>query len=94
MSNGRAISANHVGVLQGFKFPVWYKRDSIANILALSDLLRERRVKMDSSKDFAFVMHCADGSLRRFVEVGGGLYAHDLNNINRHVVINTTFAAR
>ena len=69
---------------------MWYKRDSIANIIALCDLVRERRVTMDSSKDFAIVMHCNDGSLRRFVEVGGGLYAHDMDNINHHVVVNTT----
>ena len=40
---------------------------------------------MDSSAEFAFIMHCQDGSQRRFVEVGGGLYAHDLNNNNHHV---------
>jgi len=41
VSNGGAVSANHVGILRGFKFPVWYKQDSIANVIALNDLVRE-----------------------------------------------------
>ena len=42
VSNGGSVSANQVGVLRGFNFPVWYKRDLIANIMALCDLVRER----------------------------------------------------
>ena len=53
---------------------VWYNRDSIANILSLSEVRKVCRVTMDTSAEPAMVVHRSDGSTMKFVEHLSGLY--------------------
>ena len=88
VSNGGTMDVEELGQLEGLTFPVWFKHDSIANIIAMHDLIREWPITIDPDVEFSIRMHCHDGLLHRFVEVGGGLYAHDLDNAN-HKIITT-----
>ncbi len=85
VSNGGSMECSQVGKLPGLSFPVWYHPDSIANIVSLAEMVRERRVTMDSDMENALLLHAHDGRLLRFEACGGGVYAHDLNNKD-HVV--------
>ena len=80
VSNGGSMECSQVGKLPGLSFPVWYHPDSIANIVSLAEMVRERRVTMDSDMENALLLHAHDGRLLRFEACGGGVYAHDLNN--------------
>ena len=47
---------------------------------------------MDSDVEFAICMHCRDGLVHRFIEVGDSLYAHDLDNANHQVITTPCLA--
>ena len=66
--------------LPGLSFPVWYHPDSVANIVSLAEMVRERCVTMDSDVENALVLHTHDVHILRFEACGSGLYTHDLNN--------------
>jgi hypothetical protein len=57
---------------------VWFKENSIANILSLAVVCKARRVTMDNANDNAFHVHKPDGSgYTHFEEHPSGLYLHD-----------------
>jgi hypothetical protein len=56
---------------------VWYNPDSIANILALSDVRRVCRVTMDSASEPAILIHRTNGTVMKFKEHINGLYFFD-----------------
>ena len=80
VSNGGSMECSQVGKLPGLSFPVWYHPDSIANIVSLAEMVRERQITMDSDVKNALLLHAHDGQIQRFVACGGGLYTHDLSN--------------
>ena len=80
VSNGGSMACSQVGKLPGLSFPVWYHPDSIANIVSLAEMVRERRITMDSDVENALLLHAHGGRVLQFVACGGGLYTHDLNN--------------
>ena len=74
------MDCRQVGKLPGPSFSIWYHPDSVANIVSLAEMVRERRVTMDSDVENALVLHAHHGRLLRFEACGSGLYTHDLNN--------------
>jgi hypothetical protein len=65
---------NLIGHFPGYPGEVWYNPDGIANILSLADAKKYFRVRYDSSKEKAFIVKKADGSIRWFIETTAGLY--------------------
>ena len=59
--------------------PVWYNKDSIANILSLADVRRVCRITMDTNAAAALCVHHLDGSTMVFTEHPSGLYVFDAN---------------
>ena len=57
-TNGGPFVYKYVGKLPGLgQACVWWNPSSIANVLALSDIAKEKRVTMDSDLDKAFIVH-------------------------------------
>lgn len=88
LTNGRHQDSNMVG-----DFPnlgtVWFNKESIANILSLSDVRKVCRVTMDTQEQDTAMMcvHCFDGSVMRFVEHPSGLYVFNASgkNVNAYI---------
>ena len=81
MTNGGHQDSNMIG-----DFPnlgkVWYNRNSIANILSLSDVRKVCRITMDTQEESAMCVHRLDGSVMKFVEHSSGLYVFAPNDTN------------
>ena len=74
--------------------PVWYNKDSIANILSLSEVRRVCTVTMDTSKEPAMNVHRKDGTIMSFIEHPSGLYVYNGNDVtsdavNAYTLLNT-----
>ena len=48
ISNGGSMACSLVDKLPGLSFPVWYHPNSITDIVSLTEMVRERRITMDS----------------------------------------------
>jgi hypothetical protein len=74
---------NLIGHFPGYPGEVSYNPDGIANILFLADSKKYFHVHYDSSKEKAFIVEKADGSIRRFVQTTAGLYYIDTMTASR-----------
>ena len=69
--------SNKMGTVENIG-EVWYNPESMANILALAQVCRVRRVTLDTADQPAFHVHKADGTGSTvFAEHESGLYLHD-----------------
>jgi len=71
-----------VGKFENLEEYVWFDKRSIANILSLALLVKERRVFFDSAVLNEFLVFRGDGSVMRFKDAGQGLYVHNVNDSN------------
>ena len=55
-SNGGTMTINHKASITGYDNEVWFSKDAITNIIALSNLIKQYRVTYDSN-DKMFVVH-------------------------------------
>jgi hypothetical protein len=55
-SNGGSMIVSHKASMKGHNNDVWFSKDAITNVIALSDLIKQHRVACDS-KDQIFVVH-------------------------------------
>jgi hypothetical protein len=55
-SNGGTMMVSHKATMKGYKSDVWFSKDAITNIIALSNLIKQYRVTYDS-EDQMFVVH-------------------------------------
>jgi hypothetical protein len=55
-SNGGSMTVNHKATIEGYKKKVWFSKDAITNIIALSNLIQQYHVTYDS-RDQIFVVH-------------------------------------
>ena len=62
--------------------PVWFNKESIANILSLADVRKVCRVTMDSSAAATMNVHRLDGSVMSFNEHPSGLFVFKANDTN------------
>jgi hypothetical protein len=58
-SNGGRMTATQKATMPGYKKQVWYSKDAITNIIALSNLIQQYHV-MYNSRDQIFVVHQED----------------------------------
>jgi hypothetical protein len=58
-SNGGTMKVNHKASINGYDNEVWFSKDAITNIIALSNLIKQYRVTYDSN-DEMFVVHRED----------------------------------
>jgi hypothetical protein len=58
-SNGRRMTVTQKATMSGYKKKVWYSKDAITNIIALSNLIQQYHVTYDSC-DQIFVVHQED----------------------------------
>jgi hypothetical protein len=86
--NAGQHSTNMVGDLPGYG-TVWYKLNSITNILSLKRVASKYRVEFDSESGGLFIVTKPNGTMFEFRESEGGLYYLDTNNATATVLINT-----
>jgi hypothetical protein len=58
-SNGGGLRITHKCKIPGYKYPVWYSKQAITNIICLKNLIKCYRVTYDSKVDTTFVVHCS-----------------------------------
>jgi hypothetical protein len=58
-SNGGTMKVNHKAPINGYDNKVWFSKDAITNIIALSNLIKQYRVTYDSN-DKMFAVHQED----------------------------------
>jgi hypothetical protein len=58
-NGGGSMTVNHKATMAGYKKKVWFSKDAITNIIALSNLIQQYHVTYDS-KDQIFVVHRED----------------------------------
>ena len=87
LTNGGLHSCGYGGIYHGLQqpLPVWHAPDSVGNILALCDVRRLCRIRMDTATQAAFLVHLPDATVLRFVEHTNGLYllSPSTNHSNR-----------
>jgi hypothetical protein len=49
-SNGGSMTVNHKATMAGYKKKVWFSKDAITNIIALSNLIQQYHVTYDSKR--------------------------------------------
>ena len=59
---------------------VWYKPQSLADIMSLEEVQKQCRVTMDTATEKAIVIHRANGKKMKFVESNSGLFHFKMNN--------------
>ena len=67
---------------------VWYNTNALANILSLASVWKKCCMTMDTAQEAAFIVHCKDGSLMKFMEFRNGLYFYNVpkrNNTKAHI---------
>ena len=85
ITNGGYQDSNLVGDFANLG-EVWFKKNSIANILSLADVCNVCRVTMDSGVERSMnVPHRLDRSIMKFVEHESGLYVYHPNVTNPSV---------
>jgi hypothetical protein len=75
-TNGGYQESSMKGVFRNLG-PVWFNRNSIANILSLADVRKVCRVTLDTMVDPVMRVHRRDGSIMEFTEHETGLYVFD-----------------
>jgi Zinc knuckle len=78
-TNGGHQCSSKVGDFKNLGL-VWFNPQSIANILALSEVRKVCRVTMDTTLDLCMVIHRTDGSQMKFSEHSSGLYYYDAHS--------------
>jgi hypothetical protein len=58
-SNGSSLRITKKCKIPGYKYPVWYSKKAISNIICLKNLIKCYRVTYDSKLDMTFVVHCS-----------------------------------
>jgi hypothetical protein len=58
-SNGGGLRITEKCKIPGYKYPVWYSKKAITNIICLKNLIKYYRVTYDSKLDTTFVVHCS-----------------------------------
>jgi hypothetical protein len=71
--------------------PVWYNKNSIANIMLLSEVRKVCTVTMDTSKEPAINVHRKDGFIMSFVEFPSDHYVCHGNSNSDSVSAHTLF---
>jgi hypothetical protein len=56
-SNGGSLRITEKCKIPGYKYPVWYSKKAIINIICLKNLIKCFRVTYDSELDTTFVVH-------------------------------------
>ena len=90
LTNGGSIDSDVYGssTLLPKLSKVWFNEDSMVNILSLSEVKKEYRVKMDSDGEDAFIVFAEGGKQLKFAE-RNGLYV-----LSRDKVENNTECRR
>jgi len=89
-SNGGVLETKMKGMLHNYG-TVWYSENSLANILALSNVRKQFDVRYtNGSKDSppAFEVIRKDGSIMKFVEHEIGLYVYDVTQCDKSKLEN------
>ena len=88
-SNGGRIVVNQKATMSGYHAKAWFSRKAVANIFALSNLIKQYHVTYDS-KDQMFVVHREDQnkSNMEFKMHKNGLHYFDPGNMEI-VLVNT-----
>jgi hypothetical protein len=70
-----------VGDLPGFG-TVWFNEKWIANILSLAAVLKVCRIRMDTQREPAILVHKKNDDIMKFLESTTGLYYYDACYVN------------
>jgi hypothetical protein len=57
-SNGGGLRITEKFKISGYKYPVWYSKKAIINIICLKNLIKCNRATYDSELDTTYVVHC------------------------------------
>ena len=86
------------GKFTGFDRPVWYDKDSMANIFSFAELAEQYRITYDSSEGDHFNIHGTSKGMMKFRKIKQGLYYYnfqerkDNRNIKEEVQLVNTVA--
>ncbi len=58
-SKGGSLRITKKCKIPGYKYPVWYSKKGITNIICLKNVIKCNRVNYDSNLDTTFVVHCS-----------------------------------
>ncbi len=58
-SNGGSLRITEKCKISGYKYPVWYSKRAITNIICLKNLIKCYRVTYDSELNTTFIVHCS-----------------------------------
>ena len=83
VTNGGRQTFEHIAVMKELPLQVYYKKDSLANIIALRDVANIPGVSitMDTSKERAIMVKVDEEKSFKFLECPDGLYHFDTSNI-------------
>jgi hypothetical protein len=89
-SNGGTMTIDHRAKISGYDEQVWFSKDAITNIIALSNLIKQYRVTYDSA-DEMFIVHRepAGKPNMEFKMHSSGLHYHDPSDADLNFNINT-----
>ena len=90
ITNGGHQDSNMIGNFPNLG-PVWYNKNSIANIMLLSEVRKVCTVTMDTSKEPAINVHRKDGFIMSFVEFPSDHYVCHGNSNSDSVSAHTLF---
>ena len=97
LSNGGSMTVNKTGYLRNYG-EVWFERNSMANILSMSNVRKKFRVTMDigpSTITPTIWVHIDENTKIDFTEHDMGLFVHDMTKPNKnHVFLNTVQSNR
>ena len=85
-------TTNIIGDVPGYDDPVWFHPGGIANIFALSKIIKKYRVTYDIHEGNKFVVHKPDGSTRVFKQSYHGLFYLDTAADDHETALFTTVA--
>ena len=87
--NAGTVRLTHIGDMDGIADPIWVHPEGVANILSLSKLKKEHRIKMDTDVTDCIELHDGNGKILHFTPSDKGLYHVDLENNGAWTMVTT-----
>jgi len=84
-SKGGHQDYSEKGTLTVFPFEVYYKSNSLANILSLSKVSEWYRITMNTDKEPVMVVHLNANVSHKFIKCGSGLYYLDTSQVEQPI---------
>ena len=87
LTQSGSTRTNLMGDMNDYDEPVWFHPGGIANVFALSKMIKKFRVTYDRKDGNGFCVYKTDGTLRVFKKSKRGLFYLDTTNDEEHNVL-------